>query len=207
MLNKHYRLKSIQNIAPAASGLLSRIGFSHLRVAKMSSSTMVPVSWTTSAQRERFPDIDHSPHFLHVCVFSSVTPGACHQHLQSCGSCKHNINLFGTQISEDGLHFCPSDPVSWGEILSPATETQSKCGRSTESLHLLSHETLFSLGFSQTSIFKMALNLLRMRKEKPHHKTKAYGAHQNSEITHVGVILTTWSIKSQFFKSLKRFSN
>ncbi len=168
----------------------------------MSSSTMVPVSWTTSARTERFPDIDHSPHFLHVCMFSSVTPGPCHQHLQSCGSCKHNINLFGTQISGDGLHFCPSDPVSWGEILSPATETQSKCGRSTESLHLLSHETHFSLGFSQMSTFKMALNLLRMRKEKPHHKTKDYGAHQNRAILHFGVILTTWSLKKANFSNL-----
>lgn len=159
----------------------------------MSSSTMVPVSWTTSARTERFPDIDHSPHFLYVYMFSSVTPGPCHQHLQSCGSCKHNINLFGTKISGDGLHFCPSDPVSRGEILSLATETQSKCEQSTDSLHLLSHETLFPLGFSQTSTFRTTLNLLRMRKEKPHHKTKAYGAHQNRVILHLGVILTVKS--------------
>ncbi len=123
MLNKHYRLKSIQNIAPAASGLLSRIGFSHLREAKWGSSTMVPVSWTTSAQRERFPDIDHSPHFLHVCVFSSVTPGACHQHLQSCGSCKHNINLLEHRSLGTGYTFVHQtqfpEEKSWARPLKP----------------------------------------------------------------------------------------
>lgn len=156
-LNKHPRLKSIPVYFSCSIWTAPSDTFHSFKGACLK-----------NRKTERFPDIDHSLHFLHVCMFSSVMPESCHQHLQSWGSREHNINLSGAQIPWDGLHFCPSDPVSWGEILRTATETQYKSGQSTESLHLPSQETLLSLGFSQTSTFKAALNLCRMRKDKAH---------------------------------------